>query len=283
MNNRIIGVIGAGQMGSGIAAVFALNGFKVQLVDAVSEAVSDAKKNIFNQLQTLLDKNSYTDVVSEIVSRISFQDRLSAIKDSELIIEAIPEDLDLKISLYRSLNSILNPATIVATNTSSFPIFELANGILNKEKFIGLHFMNPVLKMSLIEIVPSIYTSEQTVGQVQIILGRLKDKQRIISADEPGFVVNRLLIPVINQAFIVLGDKIATREDIDIAMEKGANFPMGPLKLADLIGLDTCLAIMESLDNAFPNKGYLPAPLLKDYVLQGKLGRKSKGGVYKYE
>lgn len=280
MNNKIIGVIGAGQMGAGISALFALNGFKVQLVDTAPESLSNANKNIFNQLQKLPGKNSSSEV---IVSRISFQNNLTSINDLELVIEAVPENLGLKINLYKSLSSILRPDTPLATNTSSFPISVLAQGILNKERFIGVHFMNPVLKMPLIEVIPSVFTSAKTLKSVQEILNCLKGKQRIISADKPGFVVNRLLIPMINQAFVMLGDKIATREDIDTAMEKGANFPMGPLKLADFIGLDTCLAIMESLNSAFPDSGYMAAALLKDYVSQGKLGRKRKEGVYKYE
>lgn len=283
MNNRIIGVIGAGQMGAGISAVFALNGFQVQLVDTEPDALLAADKNIFNQLQNFLTENSSSNVISETISRIDFQNSLTSINDLLFVIEAVPENLDLKINLYKSLSSILRPDTVVATNTSSFPISALAQGLLNKERFIGVHFMNPALKMPLIEVIPSVFTSKKTLKNVQEILKCLKGKQWIASADKPGFVVNRLLIPMINQAFVMLGDRIATSRDIDTAMEKGANFPMGPLRLADFIGLDTCLAIMEVLNSAFPDSGYMPAALLKDYVLQGKLGQKTKEGVYKYE
>ncbi len=271
MNNLHIGVIGAGQMGAGIAAVFALHGYCVTLVDAVQSALDSAKDRITRHLSK----------VSASIDVISFHSDLTALANADIVIEAIPENLELKQSLYTKLNTILRPLTIIATNTSSFPISDLAKSIANPERFIGIHFMNPVLKMDLVEIIPGTLTNKHTLETAQTLITKIK-KTAVISVDQPGFIVNRLLIPMINQAFIALEEGLASKEDIDTAMEKGAAFPMGPLKLADFIGLDTCLAIIETLHDAFPDGGYAPASLLKHYVTRGTLGRKTKQGVYVY-
>lgn len=271
MNNLHIAVIGAGQMGSGIAAVFAMHGYRVTLIDATQSALDSAKDRITAQLSKL----------SCSIDTLSFHSDLMALGTVDIVIEAIPENLDLKHSLYKALNTIVRSDTIIATNTSSFPISDLAKSIANPERFIGIHFMNPVLKMDLVEIIPGMLTSKHTLATAQSLISAIK-KTAVISADQPGFIVNRLLIPMINQAFITLEEGLASKEDIDSALEKGAAFPMGPLKLADFIGLDTCLAIMETLHNAFPERGYAPSSLLKQYVKNGTLGRKTKQGVYSY-
>jgi 3-hydroxybutyryl-CoA dehydrogenase len=273
MNNLLqhIGVIGAGQMGAGIAAAFALHGYRVTLVDALQHALDSAKDKVTAHLSKL----------SISIDAVSFHSDLNILANADIVIEAIPENVQLKHSLYDKLTKIVRSDTLIATNTSSFPISELAKTVANPERFIGIHFMNPVLKMDLVEIIPGALTNEHTLATAQSLITTIK-KTAVISTDRPGFIVNRLLIPMINQAFKALDEGLASKEDIDIALEKGAAFPMGPLKLADFIGLDTCLAIMETLHTAFPNEGYTPSPLLKHYVQQGTFGRKTKQGVYVY-
>jgi 3-hydroxybutyryl-CoA dehydrogenase len=271
MNNLHIGVIGAGQMGSGIAAVCAFHGYPVTLIDPVESALDNAKNTIYKNLSKL----------SASVDALSFHTDLNSLSTTNLVIEAIPENLELKHNLYAKISLIVRSDAIIATNTSSFPISELATLITNPQRFIGIHFMNPVLKMDLVEIIPSHLTDEPTLAAAQTFIASIK-KTAVVSKDQSGFIVNRLLIPMINQAFIALESGLATKEDIDAAMEKGASFPMGPLKLADFIGLDTCLAIMKTLQAAYPNAGYTPAPLLQTYVDRNALGRKTKQGVYSY-
>lgn len=271
MNTLHIGVIGAGQMGSGIAAVCTLHGYTVTLVDPLEVALEKAKEAIFKNLSKL----------SVPLENLSLHTDLNSLTAADLVIEAIPENFELKHELYAKISTTVRSNTIIATNTSSFPISELAKDISNPKRFIGLHFMNPVLKMDLVEIIPGQLTNEHTLTRAKTFVTSLQ-KIAVISNDQPGFIVNRLLIPMINQAFIALESGLASKEDIDAAMEKGASFPMGPLKLADFIGLDTCLAIMKTLHNAFPNAGYAPALLLQTYVDNNTLGRKTKQGVYTY-
>jgi 3-hydroxybutyryl-CoA dehydrogenase len=271
MNNLHIGVIGAGQMGAGIAATFALHGYRVTLVDALPAALDSAKDRLTKHLSK----------IAAAIDSISFHTDLTMLVSTDIVIEAIPEDLNLKQSLYHTLTTIVRSDTIVGTNTSSFPVSDLAKSVANPERFIGIHFMNPVLKMELVELIPGTLTDEPTLATTKSLIATIQ-KTAVISNDRPGFIVNRLLIPMINQAFIALEEGLASKEDIDAALEKGAAFPMGPLKLADFIGLDTCLAIMETLHAAFPNRGYDPSPLLKHYVKLGTLGRKTQQGVYVY-
>jgi len=276
MNNFFcVGIIGAGQMGSGIAAACMLQGLSVKLVDFSPEALNKSKLKIQDHLHRL-------DVsLSTIDQLLSCRTEITILEEIDLVIEAIPEIFDLKQKLYKALSKVVKQDTIVATNTSSFPIAQLAGSIIYPERFIGIHFMNPVLKMNLVEIIPSNYTSTAVINSARDFVHRLK-KVEIISADQPGFIVNRLLIPMINDAFKALESKVASREDIDMAMEKGGGFPMGPLKLGDFIGLDTCLSIMETLNKAWPHEGYSPSSLLQSYVKEGKLGRKTQQGVYSY-
>jgi len=275
MNNFYVGVVGAGQMGSGIAAACVLQGLSVRLVDFSSDALAKSKLKIQDQLHRL-DVSQ-----SEIDQLLSCHSDITSLKDVDLVVEAVPEVFDLKQKLYNTIGAVVNDDAIIATNTSSFPIDQLSKHIAGRERFIGIHFMNPVLKMDLVEIIPSIYTSASTINNAKDFVRKLK-KIAIISADQPGFVVNRLLIPMINDAFKALESKVASPEDIDVAMEKGAGFPMGPLKLADFIGLDTCLSILETLNSAWPNEKYFPSNLLRLYVKEGKLGRKTQQGVYSY-
>jgi 3-hydroxybutyryl-CoA dehydrogenase len=271
MNNLLIGVIGAGQMGSGIAAVCTLHGYRVILVDPAKSALNKAKDTISQNLSKL----------SASTDALSFHTDLNSLSTADLVIEAIPENLELKHALYAKISPIVQPDAIIATNTSSFPISELANHIITPQQFIGMHFMNPVLKMELVEVIPGHLTDKTTLAAALTFIASIK-KSAVVTKDQSGFIVNRLLIPMINQAFIALENGLASKEDIDKAMEKGASFPMGPLKLADYIGIDTCLAIMKTLDAAHPKAGYAPAPLLQTYVDRNALGRKTKQGVYSY-
>jgi 3-hydroxybutyryl-CoA dehydrogenase len=281
MKSTLIGVVGAGQMGSGVAALVALKGFNVVLVDSSLPALEQSKATITKQLQRLFPADSTIKDVGLIINCISFQNTLSVLEGCGVVIEAIPEREELKQSLYQQLSSLLPSEVIIGTNTSSFPISELAKYLKNPKRFIGVHFMNPVLKMDLVEIIPGHLTDEDTLCFMKTFVKAL-EKTAVVSADQPGFIVNRLLIPMINQAFNALESNLASKEDIDLAMEKGAAFPMGPLKLADFIGLDTCLAIMETLNAARSNGGNKPSELLKRYVSEEKLGRKTREGVYKY-
>jgi 3-hydroxybutyryl-CoA dehydrogenase len=271
MNNYIIGVIGAGQMGSGIATLCALHGYRVRVIDSITESLNKAQAKIHSHLQ----------LKSIPLSNVSFHSETKELAEVDIIIEAVPEKLEIKQSVYADLITVTKQTAVIATNTSSFPISQLSQSIEHPARFIGIHFMNPALKMHLVEIIPSTVTSPQTLDTAKEFIKTL-NKTIVVSADQPGFIVNRLLIPVINQAFKALAQNLGTKEDIDTAMEKGAAFPMGPFKLADFIGLDTCLSIMNTLDNAFPNQEYSPSELLVKYVSQGKLGRKTNEGVYLY-
>lgn len=280
-NNTYIGIIGAGQMGVGIAALCAFSGFQVKLIDVFPEALLKAKNNIRVQLEKFLDALLRSHSIENILSRISYDTELAALDNVNIVIEAIPEDIHLKQQLYHSLNSVVPSNAIIATNTSSFSIAELAGFVSEPERFIGIHFMNPVLKMELVEVIPTQDTSSAIFNESKKFIERLQ-KHVVVSKDSAGFVVNRLIVPMINEAFAIMESGIASKEDIDIALEKGASLPMGPLKLADFIGLDTCVSILHNLDKAFPNRGYTPNYLLKTYVNQGFLGRKTKKGVYSY-
>lgn len=271
MNKQTIGVIGAGQMGTGIATLCAVHDYTVKVVDATAESLQKSKYKI----------QSYLESKSIAFEQVTFHTDINALADADIVIEAVPEKRELKELVYATLVSVVKPTTIIATNTSSFPILDLSTSVTHPERFLGIHFMNPVLKMELVEVIPSIHTGAQTLEVAQTFVGTL-NKTMVTSEDQPGFIVNRLLIPMINQAFIALENNLASKEDIDTAMEKGAAFPMGPLKLADFIGLDTCLSIMNTLNFAFPKSGYTPSELLMKYVSEGKLGRKTKEGVYSY-
>ncbi len=264
-------VIGAGQMGLGIATTAASFGHNVQLVDSFSDSLEKAKK----KATSLVEKGVFS------LGAIQFLSDLASIQPCEIVIEAIPERFELKIELFQLLSKTLPATVILATNTSSFPISSLSEHVSHPERFIGLHFMNPVPIMKLVEVISGPKTSEDTLQKSLSFLKSL-EKTVVRSEDQPGFIVNRLLLPMINQAIIALDQNLASVEDIDTAMHLGASHPMGPLRLADFIGLDTCLSILKTLDSGFPGAGYEPSSLLIEYVEQGRLGKKTGLGFYTY-
>lgn len=264
-------VVGAGQMGFGIASTAASFGHKVQLIDSFSASLEKAQ----TKAASLVEKGTIP------LDSIQFLSDVSQIQFCDIVIEAIPEVFDLKQDLFRTLSELLPNTVVFATNTSSFPISSLSNSVVNPERFLGLHFMNPVPVMKLVELIAGPATSNETLQKGVLFLESLQ-KTVVRSDDRPGFIVNRLLIPMINQAIIALSEKLASVEDIDAAMMLGASHPMGPLRLADFIGLDTCLSILKTLHQGFPGAGYAPSPLLEQYVAKGWLGKKAGIGFYKY-
>jgi 3-hydroxybutyryl-CoA dehydrogenase len=276
-----ITVVGAGQMGAGIAQVVAQSGVGVLVVDTNEEALRKCKQNIEKSLQKLMEKGKLEFSPADITSKISLSTALSDASSSQLVIEAVSENELLKTKIFSELDKICPPDTIFASNTSSLPITRLAASTSRPDKFIGMHFMNPVPIMTLVEIIKGHATSEETYLAVEALSKNI-GKTTICSQDYPGFVVNRVLMPMINEAFFTLMEGIASAEHIDLGMKLGTNQPMGPLALADFIGLDTCYAIMKVLHDGLGDSKYRPCPLLKRYVDAGKFGKKSGQGVYKY-
>lgn len=279
---QIAGIIGGGQMGAGIAQVCATFGLKTILVDINPKQLESAKIGIAGSLDKLASKNVITaDQKSTAVTNLTYTSDLNALKDCDIVIEAIIENERIKIELLQSLDKITKPSCILASNTSSIPITRLAAATSRPDKFIGMHFMNPVPLMKLVEVIPGIATSEETTKRIlDLSAGLGKETSR--SADYPGFVVNRILMPMINEAFNALMEGVASAEDIDKGMKLGTNQPMGPLTLADFIGLDTCYAILKVLHEGMGDPKYAPSPLLAKHVEAGWYGRKTKRGVYKY-
>lgn len=277
-----IAVIGAGTMGNGIAHVFAQNGFYVQLIDVSDDILSQAINNISKNMDRQINKG-IIDVNTKIaaLNNIKTLTNLEKIdKDTELVIEAIIEKKDAKLLLFNKLNNLVNANCIFATNTSAISITELQTHT-RPDKFIGMHFMNPVPVMKLVEIIRGYSTSEetyQTIHNLTIKLG----KEPVLVNDFPGFISNRVLMPMINEAIFALYEGVSSAKDIDTVMKLGMNHPMGPLELADFIGLDVCLHIMNVLHDGFNDPKYRPCPLLKKMVAANKLGRKTGEGFYKY-
>ncbi|MGF0039566.1 3-hydroxybutyryl-CoA dehydrogenase [Peptoniphilaceae bacterium SGI.131] len=282
MDVKKVLVIGAGQMGGGIAQVLAQAGYEVLLNDAKEEFVTSRIAFIDKLLAKDVAKGKKTEEEkAAILSLIKPATDLSVAKDVDLIIEAIIENLGIKTQLIKQLNDIVSDECIFASNTSSLPITELAAAYKKPENFIGMHFFNPVPVMTLIELIRGIATSDETYNTVAAVAEKI-NKVSVMVKDVPGFAVNRILITMINEAISAVETGVASIEDIDEAMKRGANHPMGPLALADFIGLDTILSILNVLYTGFGNPKYAPSPLLKSYVAAGWLGKKTGKGFYDY-
>lgn len=274
-----IGIIGAGQMGQGIAQICLQAGFKVAIYDQDAAKLQSIKKSLEKPLSKFC-KNNNSDI-DKMLENLNIQiENLESFPYCDLIIEAATEDVSIKSQIFGKLPHFEN--TVFSTNTSSLRIEGLSQFTKFPEHFIGLHFMNPVPYMQLIEIIPHNNTSQDTLSKMESFAGYL-NKTYIISSDSPGFVVNRILLPMINEAIKTLEQQVASASDIDLAMRLGSNHPMGPLELADFIGLDTCAAILNVLHQELKDPHYAPCPLLTDYVKKGLLGRKTKQGFYTYD
>lgn len=279
---KMIGVIGGGQMGSGIAQLTALHGIDVCLLDVDSQALSTASSSISSSINRLVSKSHLSQATaSEALKRLRFTTDLNDLSHADFIIEAIVESEEVKKSLFLQLDKIAKGSAILASNTSSISITRLASSTTRPQQVIGMHFMNPPPVMKLIEIVRGADTSDETFAATKALSLRL-GKTVITSQDYSGFIVNRILMPMINEAFYTLYTNVATKEDIDTGMKLGTNHPMGPLELADFIGLDVCLSIMKVLHAGLGDNKYAPCPLLVQYVDAGRLGRKRGIGVYNY-
>jgi 3-hydroxybutyryl-CoA dehydrogenase len=278
----VLGVIGAGQMGAGIAQVAAQAGIKVHLCDVDMAAVERSVGRIEKGLDKLVEKGRLTNAdQKEALARLAGSTKLDVLKDADFVIEAINENEALKKKIFVEVDGVVKESAILASNTSSISITRLAAVTKRPERFIGMHFMNPVPVMKLVEIIPGLQTNDITLQETRTLAERL-GKTTIKSDDQPGFIVNRILIPMINEAIVALQEGLGSPEDIDAGMKLGTNQPMGPLELADFIGLDTCLAIMEVLHSGLGDDKYRPAPLLRRYVDAGWVGKKSGRGFYKY-
>lgn len=282
MEIKIVSIIGGGTMGNGITHIFAMKGFYVNLVEMSEQLFNHAytiiSENLNRQVKKLIITETEKNTILKRINKVISIDNIPA--NSDVVIEAIYENKEAKIAIFKKINQLVKQDSIFASNTSSISITELAASC-RPDRFIGMHFMNPVPIMKLVEIVRGYSTSDQTFTTVKELSQKL-DKVPVEVSDYPGFISNRILIPMINEAIFALMEGLSCKEDIDTVMKLGMNHPMGPLTLADFIGLDICLAIMEVLYNGYNDSKYRPCPLLKKMVAAGKLGRKSGEGFYKY-
>lgn len=282
MSFKKVGVLGAGQMGNGITQVVAAHGVSVVMVDLAEAALQKGMQTITSSCDRLIKKEAMTEEQKKtLLGHIQTSTQTSALKDCDLVIEAVTEKIDLKLKIFKDLDQVVNPNAILCSNTSSISMTLIASATSRPDKVCGMHFMNPVPLMKLVEGIRGLQTSDETFGRVAEF-AKFLDKTFVVSKDMPGFVVNRILMPMINEAVYTLHEGIANVEDIDSAMKLGTNQPMGPLTLADFIGLDTCLAIMNVLHEGLGDSKYRPCPLLVKYVEAGWLGRKSGRGFYNY-
>ena len=279
---QTVGIVGAGTMGNGIAQACAVSGIDVVMVDISDAAVQKGLATVAGSLDRLIKKEKITEAdKAAALSRIKTSTSYDDLKSAQLVIEAATENYELKVKILKQLDALLGQDVIVATNTSSISITQLAAVTQRADRFIGMHFFNPVPMMALVEIIVGLQTSDATHGSVKALAERL-GKTPITVKNAPGFVVNRILVPMINEAFFVLAEGLASAEDIDAGMKLGCNQPIGPLALADMIGLDVCLAVMEVYLKEFGDSKYRACPLLKEMVAAGRLGRKTGRGVYTY-
>jgi 3-hydroxybutyryl-CoA dehydrogenase len=282
MKIKKIGVIGAGTMGHGIAYISAKSGYDVVMSDVEEKFVNRGMEMIGRILNRNVEKGKMSeDEKEKALSRIKGITKIEGMKDCDIVIEAVIENIDLKKRIFAEIDEVLKPQAILASNTSTIPITEMASVTRSPDRFIGMHFMNPVPVMKLVEVIRGLATSDETT-KIVIELARSMDKEPIEVNDYPGFVSNRVLMPMINEAVYCLMEGVATAEAIDGVMKLGMNHPMGPLALADLIGLDTCLNIMNVLYDGFSDSKYRPCPLLRKMVSAGYLGQKAGRGFYVY-
>ena len=279
---QTVGIVGAGTMGNGIAQACAVSGINVVMVDISEAAVQKGVATVSGSLDRLIKKEKITAADKDkALSLIKTSTNYDDLKGAQLVIEAATENFDLKVKILKQLDELLGADVLVATNTSSISITKLGAVTKRADKFIGMHFFNPVPMMALVEIIRGLQTSDATHDAVKALSEKL-GKSPITVKNAPGFVVNRILVPMINEAFQVLSEGTATAEDIDAGMKLGCNQPIGPLALADMIGLDVCLAVMEVYLEEFGDSKYRPCYLLREYVAAGRLGRKTGQGVYTY-
>ncbi len=277
-----VGIIGAGTMGNGIAQACAVVGLDVVMVDIADAALQKGVATVSGSLDRLVKKEKISAADKEAaMGRIQTSTDYAAFKDVQIVIEAATENYELKLKILKQVDAVVAPEVLLASNTSSISITKLAAATSRADKFIGMHFFNPVPMMALVELIRGLQTSDATHEAVQALAQKL-GKTPITVKNAPGFVVNRILVPMINEAFFVLSEGLATAEDIDAGMKLGCNQPIGPLALADMVGLDVCLAVMEVYLGEYGDSKYRPCPLLKELVAAGRLGRKTGRGVYSY-